>query len=189
MELHRVGIEEVVDVDDSGAPTPKEKKKKKKKKKKKAASEPVAPPLAAQLPSSPVTAPAARPLASSVRQPPVKSAAPPLPTSSVNTLSTTAPEAHPVVPEARQVVAESARKYLQNENLDLPKSKVKSRRDPTTLPLAQGNSDKKGFFSRFSKDKSKVDEGEMKKAKNSWFSKLTKKARGYMKQLLWTSDD
>jgi hypothetical protein len=49
----------------------------------------------------------------------------------------------------------------------------------------------KGFFSKFSsgKDKEKKEEGEEKKAKKTWFHRLGKKTKGYMHQLLNTSED
>jgi hypothetical protein len=89
------------------------------------------------------------------------------------------------LPPIQQTTAQSARKYLQSEKLDSQKAKIKSRPDQATSSAPE----KKGFFSRFTKEKSTMPESEMKEAKRSWFVKLTKKATASMKQLLRTSDD
>jgi hypothetical protein len=93
------------------------------------------------------------------------------------------------LPQIHQTTAESARKYLQAEHAESQKQKVKSRPDPSATSPAVEKREKKGFFSRFTKDKPSLDEKEMKQAKCSWFSKLTKKTNGYMRQLLRTSDE
>jgi hypothetical protein len=86
-----------------------------------------------------------------------------------------------------QTSAQSARSYLRSEKLEDPKTKIKSRPDQAPLdPIPE----KKGFFRLpKGKDKPKQPEAEQKANKQSWFSRLTKKAVGSMHQLLRTSED
>jgi hypothetical protein len=77
---------------------------------------------------------------------------------------------------------------LQSLNLKTEK-KVKTRPDHASI-FSNDQDEKKGLFSKISstvtgKDKEK----EMAEAKQSWFSKLSKKTTGYMHQLLKTGVD
>lgn len=87
-----------------------------------------------------------------------------------------------------QTTAQSARSYLQTEHLTESKTKVKSRPDHASLFSAPEKEKKKGFLDRLGVGKTK-EETEKKGGKRSWFNKLTKKANGYMHQLLKTSQD
>ena len=56
--------------------------------------------------------------------------------------------------------------------------------------FSNDDDEKKGLFSKISsKVISKDRESEMKEAKQSWFSKLSKKTTGYMQQLLKAGED
>jgi hypothetical protein len=73
---------------------------------------------------------------------------------------------------------------LQAEKLDGQKTKVKSR--PDYVPFSTPSL----VFSKLTgKKKGTEAEQEEKGAKRSWFSKLGKKTKGYMHQLLKTSED
>lgn len=85
------------------------------------------------------------------------------------------------------VTAQSARSYLQNLGLS-DKKKVKSRPDHASL-FSQQDTEKKGFFSGLSLTKGKDKESSMKEARQSWFSKLSKKTETLMHQLMDTSEN
>ena len=84
--------------------------------------------------------------------------------------------------------AQSSHSYLQSLNYKTEK-KIKTRPDHASL-FSNDDDEKRGLFSKISptvtgKDK----EDEMKEAKQSWFSKLSKKTTGYMHQLLKTGEE
>ena len=84
--------------------------------------------------------------------------------------------------------AQSSHSYLQTLNIKTEK-KIKTRPDHASLFSNDGD-EKRGLFSKISsKVASKDKESEMKEAKQSWFSKLSKKTTGYMHQLLKTGED
>ncbi|KAF7361625.1 hypothetical protein MVEN_00505800 [Mycena venus] len=165
-------VEEVEDEDDVVSTTPKKKKKKPKKKKKTAtATEPGE--EAAVSPASPTPAPKPSPAKS-----PVSNLAAQM--SNISLL--------PV----EQTVPQSARSYLKAENLLETKVKVKSRSETSLAAVPE--TEKKGFMSKFGfgkdKDKGKDAKKEgLKKPRNTWFSRLTKKSTTLMHQLLRTSED
>ncbi|KAG6831829.1 hypothetical protein H0H87_003748 [Tephrocybe sp. NHM501043] len=81
--------------------------------------------------------------------------------------------------------AQSARSYIQAENLDAQKSKVKSRPSHATV----FGTPKKGLFSKFlNRVRGEPEEKPQKGAKHSWFSKLSKKSKILMHQLLNTTE-
>lgn len=86
-------------------------------------------------------------------------------------------------------VAQSARSYIKAEHLDIHKSKVKSRSDQASIFSNGGKEDKKGIFAKFHLNNVKDTGEEQRRAKQSWFSKLSKRATGCMHQLLRTSQD
>ena len=208
---HKTTVE---DADDEDAPrAPKKKKKKKPKKKNKPASVQVAmpddPAVLESPPSSPVPAMTTTTTTEPGPAPAMASAPPVLPTSSVSPSKTPSTPTRPAVrPPSinastttlahasttslpiEPTAAQSARSYLQAEKLDAPKSKVKSRPEPTSLePIPE----KKDFFSKFTKtklkQKPKEPEVDQKASRQSWFSRLTKRTKGYMSQLLGSSED
>jgi hypothetical protein len=81
--------------------------------------------------------------------------------------------------------AQSARSYLHSVNLDSQKTKIKSRPDHASLFSVPEK--KKGFFSKFVPGSEKRKDEKQKKG--GWFTKLGKKSKGYMHQLLNTSED
>jgi len=82
--------------------------------------------------------------------------------------------------------AQSARSYLQSENLDTQRTKIKTRPDYATSFM--GGTGKKGVLSKIM-GRNKTREEETKATEHSWFSKLTKKTAVYMHQLLNTTED
>jgi len=93
------------------------------------------------------------------------------------------------LPLPSETVAQSARSYLQSENLATQKSKIKSRPNHAT---AFGEPENKKKVSMFSKimGRGKAEEEEPKKgSKRNWFSRLGKKSKRLMHQLLNTSED
>jgi len=75
---------------------------------------------------------------------------------------------------------------MQSEGLTNQKSKVKSRPDFGNLAPVIGD---RSFFSRLGRDKDKAtgdveDEKDTKGSKYSWFSRLSKKTVGHMRQLI-----
>lgn len=87
--------------------------------------------------------------------------------------------------------AQSAHSYLRTlEEREKVKEKIKSRPDHASL-FSNPEKEKKGFFSKLGaglKGKGK-DDATPKNPKYTWFSKLSKKATGYMHQLLATAED
>ncbi|KAK7685171.1 hypothetical protein QCA50_011534 [Cerrena zonata] len=185
-------VEEVEDEEEGGLPSASKKKKKKKpKKKKKKPTEgaEVAEGDAAATPSTtqPTTPGATTPGASSSvpakketpKPKPKPAARPPSIASSINAMPFGGSTTSLAVP----TVAQSARKYMQEEGIE-EKSKLKSRPDFGNLaPI----SEKKGFFSKLRKDKE--EEQVPKGDKHSFFSTLSKKTKSYMHQLMNTSED
>ncbi|KAM6502070.1 hypothetical protein JOM56_002047 [Amanita muscaria] len=100
-------------------------------------------------------------------------------------ISTTSLLTMPVEP----TVAQSARSYIKTEHLDFQKSKTKTRSDQASI-FSNDTKDKSGFLAKFRRKSTKdTPEEEQKKAKRSWFTKLSKKASNGMHQLLRTSPD
>ncbi|KAF8623087.1 hypothetical protein AX15_006499 [Amanita polypyramis BW_CC] len=88
------------------------------------------------------------------------------------------------------MVAQSARSYIKSEQLDVQKNKVKSRSDQASIFSNDTKNEKKGIFSKFRPGRVKdVSEEEQKRARQSWFSRLSKRATKCMHQLLRTSQD
>lgn len=157
------------------------KKKKKKSKKKKTATSGAFPFVSAEStkPMSVQTSTAPAALTSPTKAPfVVPSTSPTLP----GFMSTTS-----LVPSAETVMAQSAHSYLQSLSIS-DKKKVKSRPDHASL-FSQPDTEKKGFFSSLSLKKGKDKETAMKEARKSWFSKLSKKTKTLMHQLMGTSED
>jgi hypothetical protein len=87
-------------------------------------------------------------------------------------------------------VAQSARSYIKAEHLDIQKNKIKSRSDQASIFSNGCKDDKKGMFARFRLGSVKeTSEEEQRKAKQSWFSKLSRRATNCMHQLLRTAQD
>ena len=168
-------VEDAVDEDVAAA---RKKKKKKKSKKKKTETSGILP---SQLPPSikPMLAETSTVLASPTNASPViPSTGPTLPPY----MSTAS-----LVPSAEPETAQSAHSYLQSLSIS-DKKKVKSRPDHASL-FSQPDTEKKGFFSGLSLKKGKDKESAMKEARQSWFSKLSKKTETLMHQLLGTSEN
>jgi hypothetical protein len=184
-------VEEVEDEDDVSHATKKKKKKSKKKKKitslelEKEPSPGAAPPaltIPAQAPPIVPTTPPKR-QASGPKSPVSAVRSPSLNTPSSTTLPrmSTASLALSVEPTP----AQSARSYLQSEKLDDPKTKIKSRPDHALSFFKPG----KGIFAKFAgKDNNTETELEKEGLKPNWFTKLGKRAKGHMKQLLGDKD-
>ncbi|KAF9478819.1 hypothetical protein BDN70DRAFT_879530 [Pholiota conissans] len=175
---HKATVEEVEDEDDMHPSSPKKKKKKPKKKKKKSDSFSDMPPLAN------VTSSQSLGSASST------GAVPSGPASKTPQASTTTPTTSSFMTSmtslslAETATAQSARSYLQEQQLNKTEKKVKSRPDHASL-FSQSEVKKGGFFSRVSDVvKGKDKETEMQQAKQSFFSRLGKKTTGLMHQLL-----
>ena len=155
------------------------KKKKKKSKKKKTETSGVpssaqsTKPMSVQSPTAPVT------LVSPAKAPSVVSSTSSTLPAYVSTAS--------LVPSAETVTAQSAHSYLQSRSIS-EKKKVKSRPDHASL-FSQPDTEKKGFFSGFSLKKDKDKETEMKEARQSWFSKLSKQTGTLMHQLMSTAEN
>ena len=167
----------VEDVEGEDVAAARKKKKKKSKKKKTETSE--TPQLAQSIkPMSAQTSTAPAVFASPTKaSPSIPSASPTLPAY----MSTTS-----LVSSAEPETAQSAHSYLQS--LSISDKKVKSRPDHASL-FSQPETEKKGFFSSFSLKKGKDKESAMKEARQSWFSKLSKKTKPLMHQLMSTSEN
>ena len=167
----------VEDVEDEDAAAARKKKKKKKKKKKTETS-------GIQLAQS-LTPTSAQTSTELVHASPTKAS------SSIPSTSSTLPaymSTTSLVPSAEPETAQSAHSYLQSLSIS-EKRKVKSRPDHASL-FFQPETEKKGFFSGLSLTKKGKDkESAMKEARQSWFSKLTKKTKTHMHQLLNTSEN
>jgi hypothetical protein len=169
-------VEDVEDEDVAAA----RKKKKKKKKKKKTETSGIPPSQLAQS-LKPTSAQTSTELvhASSTKASSIPSTSSTLPAY----MSTTS-----LVPSAEPETAQSAHSYLQSLSIS-EKKKVKSRPDHASL-FSQPETEKKGFFSGLSLTKKGQDkESAMKEARQSWFSKLSKKTKAHMHQLLNTSEN
>ena len=93
-----------------------------------------------------------------------------------------------LVPNAEPETAQSAHSYLQSLSIS-EKKKVKSRPDHASL-FSQPETGEKGFFSGLSLMKKGNDkESAMKEARQSWVSKLSKKTKTLMHQLMSTSEN
>ena len=176
-KTQKATVEDVEDEDVAAA----RKKKKKKKKKKKTETSGIPPSQLAQSlkPTSALTSTE------------LVLASPTQASSSIPSTSSTLP-AHmsttSLVPSAEPETAQSAHSYLQSLSIS-EKRKVKSRPDHASL-FSQPETEKKGFFSGLSLTKKGKDkESAMKEARQSWFSKLTKKTKAHMHQLLNTSEN
>ena len=172
----------VEDAEDEDVPVVKKQKKKKKSKKKKTETSGVV------LPSE--SAQSTKPTLAQTATAPTALATSAKPSSMVSSTSSTLP-AHmstiSLVSGKEAVTAQSARSYLQNLGLS-DKKKVKSRPDHASL-FSQQDTEKKGFFSGLSLTKGKDKESSMKEARQSWFSKLSKKTETLMHQLMDTSEN
>jgi hypothetical protein len=167
---YKATMEEVEDEDEVSR-IPKKKKKKKKKPKKKKPG-PAEPQQAAETTPAPVVREAS-PAVTAPRKAPQKA----VPTSAPSTISTTSLPLGSVEP----TIAQSARSYLQSENLDSQRTKVKTR--PGYATSFTEKPEKKGVFSKLM-GRNKTQEEDTKGPKHSWFSRLTKRTTGYMHQLL-----
>ncbi|KAF8070672.1 hypothetical protein FPV67DRAFT_1488307 [Lyophyllum atratum] len=187
---YKATVEEVED--EEQVSLTKKKKKKKPKKKKKAAATQEALDSDVEVPVSPTVSSSPPPLTKAPvpftppASPAPKKVAPkatPSVRTSISLASTTS------LPLPSETVAQSARSYIQTENLDAQKSKIKSRPNHATVFTEKPDA-KKGFFGRLmSRAKGESKEPPQKGAKHSWFSKLSKKSKGLMHQLLNTADD
>ena len=169
----------VEDVEDEDVAAARKKKKKKKKKKKTEASG--IPPSQLTQSIKPASAQTSTDLAF----------ASPSKASSIASTSSTLPaymSTTSLVPSAEPETAQSAHSYLQSLSIS-EKKKVKSRPDHASL-FSQPETEKKGFFSGLSLTKKGKDkESAMKEARQSWFSKLSRKTKTHMHQLLNTSEN
>ncbi|KAJ6499016.1 hypothetical protein C8R45DRAFT_100912 [Mycena sanguinolenta] len=91
---------------------------------------------------------------------------------------------------AKHAVPQSARSYLQAENLLDPRVKVKSRSETSSGTFSETEK-RTGFLSKFLGKDNENQQDEPKKSRNTWFSKLAakKKSAQLMHQLLRTSED
>ena len=160
-------FDEVEEGKDETSQTPK-KKKKKKKPKKKTVPDQASPPALNEIQDLPQVSPSTSTKTSgSVKQ--------------LNTPSLLLP--------VEPTVAQSARSYIKAEHLDIQKNKIKSRSDQASI-FSNGGKDDKGMFARFRLGSVKeTSEEEQRKAKQSWFSKLSRRATRCMHQLLRTAQD
>ncbi len=199
-----VTIEEVEDED---APHTAAKKKKKKKPKKKKKSVPAAdkvdvPETNSPPPSSPIIEPPSPIIPSLplvVEVPPS-----PPPTSQTKkkklekrqptmrqpnfTSSSTTSFASMSTASLEQTRAQSAHSYLQSENLTEQKVKVKTRAESSSFPPVQEQDTKRGFFSRFSREKEAVlhapEVTREKRNLGAWFKNMNRKSSGFLAQIL-----
>lgn len=187
-------VEDVDDEDDVST-TNKKKKKKPKKKKKKAATtadglptlfeqldvsaespevpEPPAPAAPTEPTPAAKTTPVVTPKSPAKKPPPPKKA----PSASATTpayMSTTSLVTEPAT-------AQSARAYLQSENLDAPKTKQKTRSDQPSIFS--------GVLKKFGMTKDKSAEKAEKSEKRKWFGNMNRKTKGMLHQLLHTAED
>ncbi|TRM69506.1 hypothetical protein BD626DRAFT_533140 [Schizophyllum amplum] len=101
------------------------------------------------------------------------------------------PTAAPIWFPTGETRAQSARAYLQENRLEADKNKTKSRPDHASIFSETSKKDKEskkgGLFSKLTgKDKEDPDQ---KEAKQSFFKRLSKRTKGYMHQLMRTSED
>ncbi|KAF5380464.1 hypothetical protein D9615_004625 [Tricholomella constricta] len=183
---YKATVEDLEDEDEVQAK--KRKKKKPKKKKKPTASVETQEAVAVDVPQSPAVSSSPPPAAGAPTPPTSLPAladkvAPPSLKTSASYGSTAS------LPLFTETVAQSARSYIQAENLDAQKSKVKSR--PSHATVFTDKPAKRGFFSKLmSRAKGDDTEAEPQKdAKHSWFSKLSKRSNSLMHQLLNTAED
>jgi methionine-rich copper-binding protein CopC len=169
----------VEDAEDEDVAAARKKKKKKKSKKKKTETSEILPqsvestkPMLAQTSTAPTV------LASPTKVAPVIPSTSPTLSPYMSTTS--------LVPSAEPATAQSAHSYLQSLNIS-DKKKVKSRPDHASL-FSQPEAEK-GFFSGLSLKKNKDKETAMKEARQSWFSKLSRRTKTLMHQLLNTSEN
>ncbi|KAG6866749.1 hypothetical protein C0991_011408 [Blastosporella zonata] len=180
----------VEDVEDEDEVTQIKKKKKKKPKKKKKISATVGVEEDKdEVPESPITTapPAKVPAAAAPTWPvaPAKKTAPKVVIGGAKASAPLGSITSLLLPS--ETVAQSARSYIQTENLDAQKSKVKSR--PSHATVFSG-AKKPGIFSKFfSRVRGEPEEKPQPGANHSWFSKLSKKSKGLMHQLLNTAED
>jgi hypothetical protein len=199
-----VTIEEVEDEDAPHRAAKKKKKKKPKKKKKSAPAEdkvdvpetsspppsspiieppsPILPlaPLAVEVPPTPAPTSQAKKRKPEKRQPAMRH--PNLASSSTTSfasMSTTSLE---------QTRAQSAHSYLQSENLTEQKVKVKRRAEPPSLSPVEEQDTKRGFFSRFTRNREGVphapEETKEKRNLGAWFKNVNRKSSGFLAQIL-----
>ncbi|KAI0696691.1 hypothetical protein BC835DRAFT_1271539 [Cytidiella melzeri] len=204
-------VEEVSDEDEPST-TPKKKKKKPKKKKKKASAtaEGVTAesndggtgPVIEEVSPQPSPAPAPAPAPAAPTSPQQQQKTPVTPktptkkapvllkgTATVSTLPAHASTAS--LPIQTEQIAQSARSYLQKEGLAAEKAKTKTRSDqPTMFSIPE----KRSIFSRLTGKKDKAKERKQDAAaaegdKHSFLSRMSKKTKNYMHQLLHSSED
>ena len=170
----------VEDVEDEDVAAARKKKKKKRKRKKTETSGSPPPQLAQSI----------KPMSAQTLTAPVL-ASPTKPSSSIPSTSPTLPaymSTTSLVPSPEPETAQSAHSYLQSLSIS-EKKKVKSRPDHASL-FSQRETGEKGFFSGLSLMKRGKDkESAMKEARQSWFSKLSKKTETLMHQLMNTSEN
>lgn len=157
------------------------KKKKKKKSKKKRAETVGALPSDSTQPTTPMatqTSTVSVALPSPTKTPSVLSSVSSTLPVSVSTTS--------LVPSSETTTAQSAHSYLQSLGTS-DKKKVKSRPDHASL-FSQPDTEKKGFFPALSLKKFKDKDTEMKEARQSWMSKLSKKTGVLMHQLMMSTE-
>ncbi|TFK44345.1 hypothetical protein BDQ12DRAFT_672818 [Crucibulum laeve] len=177
------------EVEDEGDATRAAKKKKKKPKKKKLSVKPdegmqtLAPAEETVMPPSvakPAPAPSAAKLDATKKQSPTSPC--PAATKPVAPNMSTASLSLPIEP----TIAQSARSYLQSENLSSQKTKVKTRADHASIfSNTDKEKEKKGLLSKFGMSRKDKDAP----AKHSWFSRLRKKPKDLMHQLLNTAEE
>ncbi|KAF8904426.1 hypothetical protein CPB84DRAFT_1727744 [Gymnopilus junonius] len=175
---HKATVEDVEDEDDMRS-GPK-KKKKKPKKKKKASSDDIPP----GSPSPPVQSMDS--IASPTRQDTM---------SSISSMKTSASPSSSTVHTTPSFMsstaslpsAQSGHSYLKSMNIGSEK-KVKTRPDHASL-FSNSEPKKQGFFSKMTGIGGKDKESEMKEAKRTWFSRLSRKTSDLMHQLIKSSDN
>ena len=191
--MRKTTLEEIEEDDegDDALQTPKKKKKKKKKskKKKKLAMSPDQIPTSPSLASVAVEEPCDNTSQPNTKMPLTQSQSgvpKVIPSSKPAHTPTASLVSHPVEP----TIAQSARSYIKAEQLDVQKSKTKTRSDQASIFSVETTDKKKSIFARFRLGGTKeTSEEEQKKAKRSWFGKLSRRATNYMHQLLRTSQD
>lgn len=189
-------MEEVSD-EEMGA-TPKKKKKKPKKKKKKTSASTTGPNAEPDTATAevvqPPPPPAAAPTPPSPQQKKTSSAKlKKAPSVKSTTSSTVVPPfgSTASLPLPTEQTAQSGRSYIQKEGLK-EKVKVKTRSDQPTLSDIPEKKTKSSIFSRFRGQKDKEVKNESQKEtgdRHSFFTKMHKKTKAYMHQLLHTAED
>ncbi|KAF5389386.1 hypothetical protein D9757_004247 [Collybiopsis confluens] len=169
-----VTVEEVTDEEDVTSHPNKRKKKPKKKKKPQKPAVVATVTTASPAPGSPAPAPEIK-VETKVKTSAVKSNA--VPAASQSTAS--------FFPLESVTTAQSARSYIHSEQLDAPKTKVKTRSAHSSIFSAT-----RGLFEKFGVAKEKkTDTSSDKKERRAWFANLSKKTRQYVQQILHTADD